>query len=500
MLQIKQFTLEQIADAKRLIDNLNLTIARGEKCAIIGEEGTGKSSLLRAIANAESLSNYANIGGQISCQASAIAYLSQELDPELTQVSCQDFIYDDMDYDRFDFNRFYQLADQIKLDLDLILNSDKKLGHLSGGQALKLQLLKELAYQPDLILLDEPSNNLDLDSVRWLENFIINSPETIIFLSHDEALLENTATAILHLELIKKRQEPRASYFQGSYKDYKNQRQASFERHYQLAQKEREEHAKKMERYQRIQESVQHNLRQTHDATAGRLVAKKMKAVLSQGKRFEKEAQHFHDIPQDMDKIDLFFSDIQPLAKQKKLLSLTDFKTSTGQVLSLKIYGQDKVVITGKNGIGKTRILKSIAEQLSNKYNLAYMPQNYEEAFKGIETALDFLAQTADQELCRTMLARLQFTREEVNHPLSQLSGGQKAKLFLAQMVLQKADILILDEPTRNLSPTSQPLLRQLLADYPGAIISVSHDRAYIDQVCSRQLELTENGLEEYPK
>ena len=127
------------------------------------------------------------------------------------------------------------------------------------------------------------------------------------------------------------------------------------------------------------------------------------------------------------------------------------------------------------------------------------MPQNYEELLTGTMTPLDFLNPVGDKETrtkIRTYLGALKYTADEMSHPISQLSGGQKAKIFLLKMSLSHADVLILDEPTRNFSPLSGPVIRQMLREFPGAIISISHDRKYMEEVCDHVCSLTRHGLE----
>ena len=469
----------------------------GDKLAVIGAEGTGKSSLIKAIVAPEMLSSYAQLSGKITNHFHQFGYLPQALENEELQLTVMDFLYRNLDYGLFDFNLFYKYADQFGLDLDRFEAQNQTLASLSGGERLKLQLLKILAKDPDLLILDEPSSDLDLETLQWLENFIQRSEKAILFISHDESLLSRAATAILHLELLKKRTEPRATFYRGSYDQYRQERRKKFEHQLQVAKKEREEHVKKLERHHRIHQSVEHVLRHTHDSSAGRLLAKKMKNVLSQEKRLKKEAENLTEIPQDMDAIQLFFSEIQPLPASKILLSWEKMLLPTGQTVDWQIRGQDKLVITGKNGIGKTRLLKLLLQDLRARTDLSigYMPQHYEEEFEAQSTPLSFLASVADEEKARTLLASLKFTRQEVVHSLHDLSGGQKAKLFLARMVLAGNNVLVLDEPTRHFSPTSQPLIRQLLMDYPGAIISVSHDRHFIEEVAALHYQLDEEKL-----
>ena len=497
MLQLEKLTITHQKDLQDLVRDLDLVLNPGDKLAVIGEEGTGKSSLIKAIVAPEMLSSYAQLSGKITNHFHQFGYLAQALENEELQLTVMDFLYRNLDYGLFDFNLFYKYADQFGLDLDRFEAQNQTLASLSGGERLKLQLLKILAKDPDLLILDEPSSDLDLETLQWLENFIQRSEKAILFISHDESLLSRAATAILHLELLKKRTEPRATFYRGSYDQYRQERRKKFEHQLQVAKKEREEHVKKLERHYRIHQSVEHVLRHTHDSSAGRLLAKKMKNVLSQEKRLKKEAENLTEIPQDMDAIQLFFSEIKPLPASKILLSWEKMLLPTGQTVDWQIRGQDKLVIIGKNGIGKTRLLKLLLMDLRERTDLSVgnMPQHYEEEFEAQSTPLSFLTSVADEEKVRTLLASLKFTRQEVVHSLHDLSGGQKAKLFLARMVLAGNNVLVLDEPTRHFSPTSQPLIRQLLMDYPGAIISVSHDRRFIEEVTALHYQLDEEKL-----
>ncbi|MFV8210949.1 ATP-binding cassette domain-containing protein [Streptococcus pluranimalium] len=497
MLQIQHLTLTQQKDLQDLVKDLDLVVNKGDKLAIIGEEGTGKSSLIKAIIDPNAVTEYLKIQGKVINHFLHIGYLPQHLSTTQLNQSVTDFLYQDIDYSLFDFSVFYKMANRFHIDIERFESNHQTLASLSGGEKLKIQFLKMIAEDPDLLVLDEPSSDLDLESLNWLETFIAQSDKTIIFISHDEAFLEKTATAILHLELLKKRTTPRANYFKGNYKDYKEQRKLTFERQLKRANKEREEHQDRMERSHRIHQNVEHQLRNTTNDVAGRLLAKKLKVVLSHEKRYAKEAENFTEIPQDMDAINLFFSEIIPLPAKKIVLNWEKKRLETGQLIDLAIKGQDKLVITGQNGIGKTRLLKKILRNISQRgdFSVGYMPQNYEELMSPNLSALNFVTEVGETEKARTLLASLRFTSEEIFHPLTALSGGQKAKLFLAKMVLAGNNILILDEPTRHFSPTNQPIIRHILKGFPGAIISVSHDRNYIKEVGQKHYQLTKVNL-----
>ena len=170
--------------------------------------------------------------------------------------------------------------------------------------------------------------------------------------------------------------------------------------------------------------------------------------------------------------------------------------------INLEVHGGEHICITGKNGAGKTTLLRIAAEELLKRKDIsaAYMPQNYAELLPEEKTPVELLCTGGSEEertKVRSYLGSMKFTREEMNHPALELSGGQKAKLFFAKFALGGYNVLVLDEPTRNLSPLSGPEVRSVLKDFPGTIISVSHDRKYIAEVCERVLVLSENGLSE---
>ena len=253
-------------------------------------------------------------------------------------------------------------------------------------------------------------------------------------------------------------------------------------------------------------ENVETALRATKDSTAGRLLAKKMKTVLSQEKRFEKEAQSMTQKPLEEEQIQLFFSDIQPLPASKVLVQLEKENLSIGQrilaqELRLTVHGQDKIGIIGPNGAGKSTLLAKLQQLLSAKreISLGFMPQDYHKKLQLDLSPVAYLSQTGQKEELQKIqshLASLNFSYPEMHHQIRSLSGGQQGKLLLLDLVLRKPNFLLLDEPTRIFSPTSQPEIRKLFASYPGGLITVSHDRRFLKEVCTSIYRLTENGLE----
>ena len=224
---------------------------------------------------------------------------------------------------------------------------------------------------------------------------------------------------------------------------------------------------------------------------------------------FEKENENMTEMPEQEGAIFFKLGNKEaaiPAGKTVIEYELPELWTPDGErILAenifLRIRGSEKICITGKNGVGKTTLLHKIAEELLNRNDIhaEYMPQNYEELLQLHVTPVEYLDQTGKKEertKIRTFLGALKYTADEMDHPIAELSGGQKAKIFLLKMSMSGANVLILDEPTRNFSPLSGPVIREMLKEFPGAVISISHDRKYIDEVCDKVYCLTETGFQ----
>ena len=501
MININHLTITQNKDLRDLVSDLNITIQDGEKVAIIGEEGNGKSTLLKTLMG-ERLADF-TIRGEIKSDLRSLAYIPQQLAEELKKKSLQDYFF--LESTDLDYSILYRLSDELHFDSSRFA-SDQEIGSLSGGEALKIQLIHELAKPFEVLFLDEPSNDLDLETVDWLKRKIQKMKQTVIFISHDEDFLSQTADTIVHLRLVKHRKEAETLVEHLDYDRYSEQRKANFARQSQQAANDQRAYNKTMEKHRRVKQNVETALRATKDSTAGRLLAKKMKTVLSQEKRYEKAAQSMTQKPLEEEQIQLFFSDIEPLATSKVLVLLENETLSIGervlaQELQLTVRGQDKIGIIGPNGVGKSTLLGKLQQLLSDKseISLGFMPQDYQETLQLDLSTVEFLSQTGHKEelqKIQSFLASLNFSYPEMHHQIRSLSGGQQGKLLLLNLVLRKPNFLILDEPTRNFSPTSQPEIRKLFATYPGGLITVSHDRRFLKEVCRSIYRLTEHGLE----
>mgnify|MGYP000695583614 CR=1 FL=1 len=501
MIKINHLTITQNKDLRDLVSDLNITIQDGEKVAIIGEEGNGKSTLLRTLMG-EKLADF-SIRGEIQCDLQSMAYIPQHLPEDLKKKTLHDYFF--LESTDLDFSILYRLAEELHFDSDRFA-SDQEIGSLSGGEALKIQLIHELAKPFEILFLDEPSNDLDIEMVDWLKNQIQKMRQTVIFISHDEDFLSQTADTIIHLRLIKHRKEAETLVEHLDYDRYSEQRKANFARQSQQAANDQRSYDKTMEKHRRVKQNVETALRNTKNDVAGRLLAKKMKNVLSQEKRYEKAAQSMTQKPLEEEQIQLFFSDIEPLAASKVLVRLENETLSIGQRilsqgLQLTVRGQDKIGIIGPNGVGKSTLLAKLYQLLSGKreISLGFMPQDYQETLQLDLSPVEFLSQTGHKEEIQKIqshLASLNFSYPEMHHQIHSLSGGQQGKLLLLNLVLRKPNFLLLDEPTRNFSPTSQPEIRKLFASYPGGLITVSHDRRFLKEVCTSLYRLTEDGFE----
>ena len=504
MLTVRNLTIVHNKDLTALIENLSFTVSPGERIAIIGEEGNGKSTLLRAIAGDSSIAAYCEISGQIH-NTFSFGFLPQELPECKRELSAYTYFCEDEAFFDQTPGDLGALASHLRMPAD-VFYSEQKMKEFSGGERIKLQLARLLLSSPQLLLLDEPSNDLDMATLRWLEEFLVSCGLAVLFISHDEALLSRAATGIVLLERLRRRQQPRSTVNRQEYQAFVKTRADLFAHQEQIARKEREEYKEKMERYAQIRNRVEHeqNTISRRDPQGGRLLKKKMHAVMATGRRFEREAENMTAMPESEEAI---FAKLtcMPLPSSKIVLDLDlPALTAGGRTLAenirLTVSGRDKIALTGKNGAGKSTLLRLIRDRIKDRADIRmfYMPQDPGDLLDMDKTPLDMLCVTGDKEerdQNSVALGSMKFTAEEMHHPCRGLSGGQKAKLMFLMMAASGANVLLLDEPTRNLSPLSGPVIRALFKDYPGCIIAVTHDRAFASAVCQREEELSPDGF-----
>ena len=505
MLVLKNLTLTLNKDLRTLLENFSFSLQSDMKVALIGEEGNGKSTLLKVIADPEAVQGYLETRGEIIRSGEVVGYLPQVL-PEVTlRQTTNDYWSGRVDFNHFDYADYYGLLREMDFPEGRI--SDHLLvGDLSGGEKIKFQLLCEVLRRPTTLLLDEPSNDLDMQSVQWLESFIRDSKIPIMFISHDEMLLERCANTIVHLEQLMRKRKPQHTIARLSYSEYVQARNERITKQTQVAQKERQEHEQKMERYRQVYQRVHHEQQKVsrQSPQEARNLKDKMHSIKSMGRRFRKEKERLTKRPDFEEGIVVRFGDHIAIPHGKVILDLQLVVLRLGDlVLSrdvhLSIQGPQKVCIVGANGAGKTTLLRKALEQLSARgTNFGYMPQDYLERMDSGENAIQFLTTNGTREehtMIRTYLGSMNFTAEEMHHAIVDLSGGQRAKLYFSKMILEQAEVLVLDEPTRNLSPLSGPEIRAALHGFGGSILAVSHDRKFIAEVFDEVLLLDGQGL-----
>lgn len=509
MLQIKNLTITHKKDLRELISGFSFCLNPKDKAVIIGEEGNGKSTLLKLIYQESLVEEYVEYHGEIMRDNGILGYLAQEMPPEDQKKSICEFCMEIPQFLEWTPGELKQAARQLGFSVER-LYEDQKIETLSGGEKVKLQMFRLLLQKPDAYLLDEPSNDIDIDTLFWLEQFIKDSQVPVLYVSHDETLIERTANVVIHLEQRERKTKPCATVARVPYRTYIDERMAFLEKSSQQAKNEQREYEKQMEKFRRIQQKVEYQqaIISRQNPSGGRLLKKKMKAVKSMERRFEKEQENRTEVPDTEDAIFMKFGEQIQIPAGKTVLEVEIPQLAAGEhgehILAhnifLRMRGSEKVCIIGKNGAGKTTFLRQAAKLLLERTDIqaAYMPQNYEELLEMDKTPVEFLACSGEKEeitRVRTYLGSMKYTADEMSHPVRELSGGQKAKILLLKMSLSGAEVLILDEPTRNFSPLSGPVIREVLKSFGGAILSVSHDRKYIGEVCDVVYELTAQGL-----
>jgi len=508
---IQDLTITTIKD-RILINNFSFTINKGDRIAIIGEEGNGKSSLLKAIVNRDLIKAYANVRGTIDFQSETIGYLPQLLDQKWYECSIIEYLLrndseDEIEVEKYnDLQEFQMILSKMNLRDDF-LECNQLMRTLSGGEKIKIQLAKIIYHKPDILFLDEPTNDLDIDTLEWLEEFLLDLETAVVFISHDETLLSRVANQIIHIEQLKKKTKPLIRKEALGYREYIEKRGYLIWRQNNIAKKEKQEFDKKMGRWRQLYQKVDHKLNTAsrQDPHGAQLLKKKMRSIKSAKKRLDQIDLVNKIEPEES--IHIFFDGEAKISNNQIVLDFHLKELKRGAMIlardiDLFIKGPSKVMMIGKNGIGKTTLFKAIVDTFKEqkRFKFSYMPQNYEELMDMNQNVVEWIAQSQEKRILtevRLLLGNLKFTTEEMEKKLEDLSGGQRAKAYLAQFVYHKSEVLLLDEPTRNLSPLSNPVIRELLASFQGAILAITHDRLLIDEVATHIYELTEYGLEE---
>ena len=507
-----------------VLRDITFHLEKGDKAAIVGINGAGKTTLLKIIVGQET-ADEGSVSFERDCSFGYLAQ-NQDLSSDRTiyeeVLSVKQYLIDmENQLSRYekemDSLKGEALTQTISAYTDLLHRFERENGYaykgevtgvlkglgftaeeydqriatLSGGQKTRVALSKLLVQKPDLIMLDEPTNHLDMNSIRWLETYLMNYRGTVLVVSHDRYFLDRTVTKILELE------NGKSMLFNGNYSVYAERKKALREQQYhawlnnQAEIRHQEEVIEKLRRFNR-EKSIRR--------------AESREKMLQKTEVLEKPVE----IRDDMH---LVFT---PCIKSgREVLSVEDLAKSYGSKdlfsgISFKIRRGEHVALIGDNGTGKSTILGILNEivppdrgviRLGTNVHIGYYDQEHhvlhddKTVFEEISDEYPAMNNTQ----IRSMLASFLFTGEEVFKRIGDLSGGEKGRVSLAKLMLSKANFLILDEPTNHLDLVSKDVLENALNSYEGTVLYVSHDRYFINRTASRILSLTQKVLLNYP-
>jgi len=506
----------------QILQSVSFHINDREKAAIVGINGAGKSTLLKIIIGELS----ADDGEVILAKGSTIGYLAQH-----QNLTSEASIYEEMltvKQDIIDLNHNIRTLELEMKNaegdkLESMLNSytrlvhefetkngyayqsevtgilkglgfteedfDKKIDTLSGGQKTRIALGKLLLSKPDIILLDEPTNHLDLISIAWLETFLLNYNGAVIVVAHDRYFLDKVVSKVIELDNTK------CQTFDGNYSDY--------------AYKKSQQREAMLKQYLNQQQEIKH-----HEEVIAKLRSFNREKSIRRAESREKMLAKIERVEKPIENAQMHFNLEPRVVSGNDVLEINGLSKSYGNLhlfddISFEIKRGEKIAIIGNNGTGKTTILKIICGQVAadrgevnigSKVHIAYYDQEQQELDLD-KTLFDELQDTyphLDNTTVRNILAAFLFTDDDVFKRIKDLSGGERGRVSLAKLMLSEANLLILDEPTNHLDITSKEILENVINNYSGTVLYVSHDRYFINKTATRILDLTEQTILNY--
>lgn len=470
---------------EKILDGLSFKIYRKDRIGLIGANGSGKSTLLKMImkqisSDAGDIKSYGKIG-----------YLPQDL-TIIEDITVEDFLKDDENN-----GELIRILNIFKLS-DLY---EQKISRLSGGEKTRLYLTKLMVANPDLLILDEPTNHLDHDGLIYLENFISSFDGGVLLVSHDRYFLDQTATKIMVLD------KQKISEYSGNYSFYKEAKDKEIQRQeieyekYMKKKKQLEEAARKqMERANRYNNMSQNDFYRGKAAK----IARASRAIISRSNQLEEVKR-----PDKLKTINLSFNDSNQkssniLIRAEKLSK--SFEKRLFNNVNFDILKGGRIGIIGKNGVGKSTLLKGIIGEEELEGELYISPSTkigyFSQELTNLENNSSILEElknlNKDESYVRTLLGCMLFTEDDVFKQIKDLSLGEKVRVIFLKLILGNYNLLILDEPTNFLDISSREKIEEVLLDYEGAILFVSHDRYFIQKLAKEIWYMDNGGLTRY--
>ncbi len=497
--------------AKPLFENVSVKFGEGNRYGLIGANGCGKSTFMKILAGV-----LEPTGGNVSLDNhERMAWLKQDqfayeemrvLDVVMMgheemwrAMKERDAIYANLEATEDDYMRAAELesvfaeydgytaearAGELLLGVGIpIEQHNGPMSSVAPGWKLRVLLVQALFSNPDVLLLDEPTNNLDINTIRWLEDVLNNRDCTMVIISHDRHFLNQVCTHVADMDYGK------LTVYPGNYDDY-------MEASSQARAQQAADNARAKEKVAELQEFVRR-----FSANAS-----KARQATSRARQIEKiKIEEFKPSSRQYPFIRIEYDDKEKLHRQavevKDLTKGYDRKLFTN--LNLQIEAGERIAIIGENGIGKTTLLRCLANDLAPDYgtvkwaekaNIGYFAQDHAADFDKETSLTDWMQQWTqegdDDQVVRSMLGRLLFSGDEVKKPVRVLSGGEQGRMLFGKLMLQRPNVLLMDEPTNHMDMESIESLNTALEKYKGTLIFVSHDREFVGSLATRILEI----------